>query len=169
MKRRSNTTTAILVIALLIGVAFVSAAINPPPPSPNAPEKHEEDGKKVEEKGKTPPAEQPKSGDAASKPASGPSPESSKAIQEQMKKMMDMRRKMEAAMPKPGDDPNAIHVSPDIYYKGSDGQKGSEEMMTRMKAQEQKIKKIRADMAKVPPPTKEVQEMMQQQMKTQAP
>jgi hypothetical protein len=169
MKRRSNTTTAILVIALLIGVAFVSAAINPPPPSANAPEKHEEEGKKEQELGgKTPPSEQTKSEKPATN-ATAPVPEASKQIQAEMTKMMKIRQKMEAAMPKPADDPNAINVSPDVYYRGADGQKGNEEMAARMKVQEQKVKKIRADMAKVPPPSKEVQNMMSEQMKTQSP
>ena len=168
MKRRSNTTTFILVVALLTGVAFVSAAFNPAPSAPT-PEKHDHDEdktKQAELPAKTPPSISGKAPDKApeAEPAHGPSPAAQKGMQEEMTKMNKMRKEMEAKMPKPADDPNSIDVSPDYYHRNKAGTEGSTEMVARMKQKEIEIKKIRADMAKMPPPSKEAQEMMKSMM-----
>ena len=157
MKRRSNTTTFILVVALLTGVAFVSAAFNPAASAPT-PEKHDHDEDKNKQ-AELPAMNPPSTGKAPDKapeaePAHGPSPAAQRGMQEQMAQMKKMRKEMEAKMPKPADDPNSIDVSPDYYHRNKAGTVGSKEMIARMKQKEIETKKIRADMAKMPPPSK---------------
>ena len=124
MKRRSNTTTIILVVALLSGLAFVGASVGTPPKLPEKQEKAAE--------------EQAKKGPSAEAMAS-----EKKQREDMMKKMSQSKdanlarayqgKKMKFSgngMPPvpgeldPADNPTAMAITSDIYRKGTDGAEG---------------------------------------------
>ena len=141
MKRRSNTTTAILVVALLGGVAFVSNAFNPPPAPPEKPAEPEaaKQGGELEKKRMPGMTEDPNKKTADAKTDDGkpkpPPVEIQKKMAEQMNAAMKMQREMQANMPKPKDDPSAMNISSDYYGGQKDGTEGTKELDARMEKQ----------------------------------
>jgi hypothetical protein len=152
MKHRSNTTTIILVVALLSGLAFVGASVGTPPKLP------EKQVKAAEEEAKK-----------------GPSAEAMASEKKQREEMMiQMNKAKNANMMKsykdgkmkfhgdgkaaapgdldPADNPQAMAITNDIYRNGKDGAQGTAEMTQRMDKKLAEIIKQREIAKKTAPP-----------------
>ncbi len=131
MKRRSGTTTIVLVVSLLVGLAFVGAAVNPPP---KAPEKPMEKGA-IEPEGVDKGKAMQYQAEMIKK---------SKEDYKQKTKGEEARRKQQALEPAPKDHPTQMEITGDYYKREQDGTQGTAKLDVRVgKAQEQ-LDKMRA-------------------------
>lgn len=131
MKRRSGTTTVILVVALLVGLAFVGAAVNPPP---KAPEKTAEKGSMEQDP------------DAAKKAMAYQEEQIKKSKGEYKAKMEGEARweKQKQLEPAAKDHPTQMYISNDYYRQEQDGDEGTKKLDVRVEKATEQIQKLRA-------------------------
>lgn len=153
MKRRSNTTTIILVVALLSGLAFVGASVGSPPKLPEKQVKAAEEEAKKGPSAEAMASEKKQREDMMKKMSQVNSAKMVKDYKEGKMKFPGNGKPLAPGELDPSQNPQAMAITNDIYRNGTDGAQGSAEMIQRMNKIQAEIDKQRAN--KMPAPPKE--------------
>jgi flagellar biosynthesis/type III secretory pathway M-ring protein FliF/YscJ len=125
MKKRSNVTLALLVVALLAALGMVSAMVKGRPPGPPVEEKEAKmpTGPTTIKENKPGEPTNPADKKSANAPPKENIESERKMREEMMKRMKEEARKR--GPQKPADNPLSIDVTPEYWSKNSDGSEGT--------------------------------------------